>query len=178
MTTSFILNGRNVSVNLPKDTPLLWVLRDELHLKGTKFGCGIGECGTCTIHIGGKAARACITLISEVEGAHITTIEGAEAQEEPMRSLQAAWDEVQVPQCGYCQSGQIMQAVLLLKDNPNPTDEEIDSVMCGNLCRCMAYRRIRKAIHLAAEKLNALKTEKRPEKTSPKQQETTSQGEK
>ncbi|WP_215749238.1 MULTISPECIES: (2Fe-2S)-binding protein [unclassified Gluconobacter] len=148
MTTKFELNGQPVSVDAPDDTPLLWVLRDELNLTGTKFGCGIGECGACTVHVGGRATRSCITPLSSIEGASITTIEGLDP--EGNHVVQVAWRDQQVPQCGYCQSGQIMQAASLLKDYPKPTDEEIDGVMGGSLCRCMTYVRIRKAIQEAA----------------------------
>lgn len=144
----FKLNGRDVSVDVPEDTPLLWALRDELDQTGTKFGCGVGQCGACTVHVGGRATRSCITPVSSIAGAEVVTIEGLDpAGNHP---VQEAWREIQVPQCGYCQSGQIMQAVSLLKDYPNPTDEEIDGVMGGSLCRCMTYIRIRKAIKKAA----------------------------
>jgi isoquinoline 1-oxidoreductase alpha subunit len=149
--TTFDLNGRTISAHSPDDTPLLWVIRDELGLTGTKFGCGIGFCGACTVHVEGRATRSCITPIRAVAGAKVTTIEGLDPQgKDP---LQSAWLELQVPQCGYCQSGQIMQAATLLKDFPNPSDRDIDSVMAGNLCRCMTYGRIRKAIKLAAAKM-------------------------
>ena len=144
--TAFQLNGHEVTAKGPADTPLLWVLRDELDLKGTKFGCGIAMCGACTVHINGKAARSCVTPLSAVAGAAVTTIEGLKGE----HPLQKAWVEQQVPQCGYCQSGQIMQAASLLKTTPRPTDADIDKAMNGNLCRCMAYLRIRKAIKLAA----------------------------
>ena len=146
--TTFRLNGRDVTVDVPDDTPLLWVIRDEVGLTGTKFGCGIGMCGACTIHIGGRATRSCVTPVSAAEGADITTIEGIDP--EGNHPVQQAWREIQVPQCGYCQSGQIMQAVSLLKDYPSPTEEEIDAVMAGSLCRCMTYIRIREAIKKAA----------------------------
>ncbi len=146
--TDFTVNGESVSVDTPADTPLLWVLRDVLKLKGTKFGCGIAQCGACTVHMNGTAVRSCITPLEAVEGADITTIEGLGA--DGPHPLQAAWVEEQVPQCGYCQSGQIMQAASLLKDIPNPTDEDITGAMNGNLCRCMAYTRIRRAIKKAA----------------------------
>lgn len=146
--TTFRLNGRDVTVDVPDDTPLLWVIRDEVGLTGTKFGCGIGMCGACTIHIGGRATRSCVTPVNAAEGADITTIEGIDP--EGNHPVQQAWREIQVPQCGYCQSGQIMQAVSLLKDYPSPTDEEIDAVMAGSLCRCMTYIRIREAIKKAA----------------------------
>ncbi|GBQ36707.1 MULTISPECIES: (2Fe-2S)-binding protein [Komagataeibacter] len=146
--TTFRLNGRDVTVDVPDDTPLLWVIRDEVGLTGTKFGCGIGMCGACTIHIGGRATRSCVTPVSAAEGADITTIEGVDP--EGNHPVQQAWRDIQVPQCGYCQSGQIMQAISLLKDYPSPTDEEIDAVMAGSLCRCMTYIRIREAIKKAA----------------------------
>jgi isoquinoline 1-oxidoreductase alpha subunit len=148
MSTSFSVNGHPVRTDEEADTPLLWVLRDEIGLKGTKFGCGIGMCGACTVHVGGRPTRSCITPISAVEGAEVTTIEGLDpAGQHP---VQRAWRELQVPQCGYCQSGQIMQAAVLLEDFPNPTDANIDAVMTGNLCRCMTYSRIRAAIKAAA----------------------------
>lgn len=144
----FILNGKPMTADVENDTPLLWVIRDELDLTGTKFGCGIGTCGACTVHVGGRATRSCITPVSSVEGAEITTIEGL--SEKGDHPLQLSWINLQVPQCGYCQSGQIMQAAALLKDIPKPTDKDIDAVMAGNLCRCMTYVRIRSAIHEAA----------------------------
>tara|TARA_R110002096_G_scaffold117236_4_gene254169 strand:+ start:9725 stop:10195 length:471 start_codon:yes stop_codon:yes gene_type:complete len=144
----FRLNGETVSSNSPPDTPLLWVIRDELKLKGTKFGCGIARCGACTVHVDGAATRSCITPLSVIEDKSVTTIEGLDS--DVGKSLQTAWVEHQVPQCGYCQSGQIMQAADLLANNRNPTDEDINTAMDGNLCRCMAYVRIRKAIKSAA----------------------------
>ncbi|MFT9220478.1 (2Fe-2S)-binding protein [Gluconobacter oxydans] len=150
MTTKFELNGQPVTVDAPADTPLLWVIRDDLNLTGTKFGCGIGECGACTVHVGGRATRSCITPLSAVEGASVTTIEGLDPACNHV--VQVAWRDQQVPQCGYCQSGQIMQAASLLKDYPNPTDDQIDGVMGGSLCRCMTYIRIRKAIKEAASR--------------------------
>ncbi|MBY6134255.1 (2Fe-2S)-binding protein [Nocardioides marinus] len=144
----FELNGRQVSVDADPDTPLLWAIRDELGLTGTKFGCGIGACGACTVHIDGSAARSCITYLSDVEGLSVTTIEGLD--EDGDHPVQEAWRNLRVPQCGYCQSGQIMQAASLLKDTPNPSDEDIDAVMTGNLCRCMTYPRIRQAVREAA----------------------------
>ncbi len=146
--TTLTINGKPVTVDAEDDTPLLWVIRDEVGLTGTKFGCGIGLCGACTVHIGGKATRSCITPISAVKGAAITTIEGLDPA--GAHPLQTAWKELQVPQCGYCQSGQIMQAASLLKDHPKPTDADIDAAMSGNLCRCMTYGRIRAAIKQAA----------------------------
>ncbi|RWR52291.1 (2Fe-2S)-binding protein [Sinirhodobacter ferrireducens] len=152
----FSINGRAVSVDVDPDTPLLWVIRDEVGLTGTKFGCGIGMCGACTVHVGGRATRSCITPVSDVAGAEITTIEGLDpAGEHP---LQQAWRELKVPQCGYCQSGQIMQAAAFLKDIPNPTDADIDAVMTGNLCRCMTYNRIREAVREAAAAMRGEKT--------------------
>lgn len=142
------VNGRPVAADVDPDTPLLWVLRDEVKLKGTKFGCGIGMCGACTVHVDGRAVRSCITPVSAVNGASVTTIEGLSP--DGSHPLQKAWIATQAPQCGYCQSGQIMQAATLLRDYPQPTDANIDAVMSGNLCRCMAYVRIRKAIKLAA----------------------------
>jgi isoquinoline 1-oxidoreductase alpha subunit len=145
----FNLNGRAVSSSAEADTPLLWVIRDELGLKGTKFGCGIAMCGACTVHVDGKPTRSCILKLGRVEGASITTIEGLAGKGK--HPLQIAWMKEQVPQCGYCQNGQIMQAATLLSDNPDPSDDEISRHMNGNLCRCMAYTRIRKAIHVAAD---------------------------
>jgi isoquinoline 1-oxidoreductase subunit alpha len=149
--SSFEINGRAVSVRTPEDAPLLWAIRDELGLKGTKFGCGIGLCGACTIHVAGRATRSCITSVGAVAGASMTTIEGLDPN--GRHPLQMAWIELQVPQCGYCQPGQIMQAATLLKDYPDPTDRDIDAAMAGNLCRCMTYPRIRRAIKLAAARL-------------------------
>jgi isoquinoline 1-oxidoreductase subunit alpha len=149
--TTFKLNDRSVSVNIAEDTPILWVIRDEIGLKGTKFGCGIGMCGACTVHIDGRAVRSCITPLGAVANAAVTTIEGLDPNGQ--HPLQKAWIETQVPQCGYCQSGQIMQAATLLKDFPDPSDKDIDGVMSGNLCRCMAYIRIRRAIKVAAAEM-------------------------
>jgi isoquinoline 1-oxidoreductase subunit alpha len=148
--TTLHVNGREVTTDAADDAPLLWVIRDEVGLTGTKFGCGIGFCGACTVHVGGRATRSCITPIAAVAGAQVTTIEGLHPTGQ--HPLQKAWIRLQVPQCGYCQSGQIMQAATLLKDFPNPDDEVINAVMGGNLCRCMSYVRIRHAIkHAAAE---------------------------
>lgn len=144
----FELNGKTVSADSPADTPLLWVIRDELKLKGTKFGCGIAMCGACTIHLDGEATRSCILPLSAVSGRSVTTIEGLDSKQG--QALQAAWVAEQVPQCGYCQSGQIMQAANLLEHNADPSDDDISAAMNGNLCRCMAYTRIRKAIKVAA----------------------------
>ena len=145
---SFQLNGRTVETHGPDDAPLLWAIRDDLGLKGTKFGCGIGQCGACTVHVDGQAVRSCLTPVSAVAGAKVTTIEGLDPH--GAHPLQKAWIEVQAPQCGYCQSGQIMQAASLLKNTPHPSDAEIDAAMGGNLCRCMAYVRIKKAIKRAS----------------------------
>ena len=148
MAVTLKINGRDVVLDIPDDTPLLWAVRDELDLKGTKFGCGIGMCGACTVHVNGVAQRSCITPVASVADASITTIEGLNAEGE--HPLQQAWIATQTPQCGYCQSGQIMQAASLLATNANPTDAEIDTAMGGTLCRCMAYTRIKKAIKMAA----------------------------
>jgi isoquinoline 1-oxidoreductase alpha subunit len=148
--TRFLLNGREVTVKGPDDAPLLWTIRDEAGLTGTKFGCGIGACGACTVHIDGQAVRSCVTPTGSVAGRSVTTIEGLGTNRP--HPLQLAWVEAQAPQCGYCQSGQIMQAAALLKATPNPTDAQIDAAMEGNLCRCMAYIRIKRAIKLAAAK--------------------------
>lgn len=144
----FMLNGKPTVADVDADMPLLWVIRDELNMTGTKFGCGIGACGACTVHVGDRATRSCITPVSAAEGASVTTIEGL--SEQGNHPLQVAWHKLQVPQCGYCQSGQIMQAAALLSDFPDPTDADIDAVMSGNVCRCMTYVRIRQAIHEAA----------------------------
>jgi isoquinoline 1-oxidoreductase alpha subunit len=144
----FQINGKSVSTESDPETPLLWVIRDELKLKGTKFGCGIAECGACTVHLNGSATRSCSVPVRVADGASVTTIEGLDT--EAGAALQKAWVDEQVPQCGYCQSGQIMQAADLLASNPNPNDEDINEAMNGNLCRCMAYTRIRKAIKTAA----------------------------
>jgi isoquinoline 1-oxidoreductase alpha subunit len=151
MSIKFTINGRSIDVDVPADTPLLWVVRDELALKGTKFGCGIGLCGACTVHVEGSAQRSCITPASAVAGKQITTIEGLDA--DGQHPLQKAWVEAQAPQCGYCQSGQIMQAATLLAHNPDPTDAEIVAGMNGNLCRCMTYGRIKSAVKIAAKEM-------------------------
>jgi len=142
------VNGKTSTVDVPADMPLLWVLRDVLNFKGTKFGCGIGQCGACTVHIAGRAVRACQTPVSQATGRSITTIEGLSA--DGSHPLQIAWQEVDVPQCGYCQAGQIMSAAALLAQKPQPTDADINTAMNGNLCRCGTYVRIREAIHRAA----------------------------
>jgi isoquinoline 1-oxidoreductase alpha subunit len=147
--TSFFLNGKQVQVDDDPSTPLLWVLRDSLSMTGTKFGCGMALCGACTVHLEGQAIRCCVSPLSRVEGKHVTTIEGLSP--DLSHPLQKAWIELDVPQCGYCQSGQIMSAAILLTENPKPTDKDIDEAMSGNICRCGTYPRIRKAIHRAAE---------------------------
>ena len=149
----FELNGESVTSESAPDTPLLWVIRDELKLKGTKFGCGIALCGACTVHVNGTATRSCVTPISAVARRSVTTIEGLETA--AGHALQEAWVSEQVPQCGYCQSGQIMQAASFLADVSDPTDDEISTAMNGNLCRCMAYKRIHKAIKVAANEEGA-----------------------
>ena len=146
--TRFTINGKAIEVDVEEDTPLLWVIRDEIGLTGTKFGCGVGMCGACTVHVGGRATRSCVTPVSAVNGTEITTIEGLST--EGNHPVQTAWRELKVPQCGYCQSGQIMQAAALLQDIPEPSDDDIDAVMTGNLCRCMTYSRIRDAVREAA----------------------------
>ncbi|MGH1413199.1 MAG: (2Fe-2S)-binding protein [Pelagimonas sp.] len=148
MAKSITVNGQTHEVNLPDDVPLLWVLRDELNMTGTKFGCGVAACGACTVHINGEAVRSCQMPLSDVEG-EITTIEGL-GTPAMMHKLQQAWVDHQVAQCGYCQSGQIMQAAALLETTPNPSDDDIDEAMAGNLCRCGTYPRIRAAIKDAA----------------------------
>lgn len=149
--TKFQVNGRDYDLDIDPDTPLLWVLRDELRLTGTKFGCGVAQCGACTVMLDGVPRRACVTPISTVEGSEITTIEGMEGPE--ITAVQAAWNEIDVPQCGWCQSGQIMSATALLQQVPSPTDDDINNAMAGNICRCATYVRIRQAIHAAAKTL-------------------------
>jgi isoquinoline 1-oxidoreductase alpha subunit len=143
------INGREHKVDVQQDTPLLWVLRDSLGLVGTKFGCGIGACGACTVQLNGVPVRACQTPVGSVGRKRVTTIEGLDAQ--GMHPLQQAWVELDVPQCGYCQAGQLMTAAALLKENPNPSDADIDAAMAGNLCRCATYTRIRSGIRRAAQ---------------------------
>jgi aerobic-type carbon monoxide dehydrogenase small subunit (CoxS/CutS family) len=152
----FSLNGSAVQVDVEGDTPLLWVLRDTLKLRGTKFGCGAGLCGACTVHLAGAPVRSCQTPITAVEGRTVTTIEGIGAN--ALHPVQQAWIEGNVPQCGYCQSGQIMSAVSLLDRTPAPTDEQIDAAMSGNLCRCGTYSRIRAAVRRAAQLKSAART--------------------
>ncbi len=146
------INGKSVSFTADADTPLLWVLRDELDMVGTKFGCGIAQCGACTVHVDGTAMRSCQLQVSMLGDEEITTIEGLSTEGD--HPLQEAWKEVDVPQCGYCQAGQIMTAASFLKENPNPSSEEIREAMQGNICRCAAYNRIEKAVALAAEKMS------------------------
>jgi isoquinoline 1-oxidoreductase alpha subunit len=148
MAISVTVNGKSVSVDVPASMPLLWVLRDELEMCGTKYGCGIGQCGACTVHQDGEPIRSCLTPVGSVAGKKITTIEGLSP--EGTHALQKAWMEIDVPQCGYCQAGQLMSAAALLAKKPNPTDAEIENAMDGNLCRCGTYIRIKKAIHLAS----------------------------
>ncbi len=148
MPLTLKVNGKSIAVDVPPDMPLLWVLRDVLDLKGTKFGCGVSQCGSCTVHVNGHATRSCMTKVADVAGADITTIEGLSAN--GTHPVQRAWQDVDVPQCGYCQSGQIMTAAALLAEKPKPTDADIDAAMSDCLCRCATYVRIREAIHLAA----------------------------
>jgi aerobic-type carbon monoxide dehydrogenase small subunit (CoxS/CutS family) len=148
MALQLTINGVDKTVDVSPDTPLLWALRDVLNYKGTKYGCGMGLCGACTVHLDGKATRSCITRVSAAEGKAITTIEGLSA--DGSHPVQIAWEAMDVPQCGYCQAGQIMSAAALLAHTPHPTDAEIDTAMSGNLCRCGTYTRIRQAIHEAA----------------------------
>ena len=149
MTTRFSVNGKTVDVKAEPDTPLLWVIRDEIGLTGTKFGCGQALCGACTVHLDGVPVRSCQTPVSAVAGKNVSTIESMSSTEIG-KKVQAAWVALDVPQCGYCQSGQIMSAVALLKSNPKPTDADIDGAMSGNICRCGTYPRIRAAIQMAA----------------------------
>jgi isoquinoline 1-oxidoreductase alpha subunit len=151
MKYSLTVNGANRTVDVAPDTPLLWVLRDHLELTGTKFGCGIGQCGACTVHLNGVPARACMTPVSTVGRMKVTTIEGLAPAPGKLHPLQQAWSELDVAQCGYCQPGQLMTAAALLRDNAKPTDEDIDGALAGNLCRCGTYTRIRQGIKRAAE---------------------------
>lgn len=153
MTISLTLNGKQHQVEAEPGTPLLWVIRDELKLTGTKFGCGVASCGACTVHLDGQPVRSCQTYIEDVEGSEVTTIEGLHSK--IASAVQQAWLELDVVQCGYCQSGQIMSAVGLLSETPRPSDEEINAYMDGNACRCATYQRIRAAVSRASELLEA-----------------------
>src|ERR1700712_2364446 len=147
---SLNINQKKYQVDVSPEMPLLWVIRDIVGLTGTKFGCGVAQCGACVVHLDGEAVRSCVTKVKRAEGKKITTIEGLSQNND--HPLQLAWQEVSVPQCGYCHSGQIMSAAVLLREKPNPTDQDIDDAMAGNICRCGTYLRIRKAIHVAAGK--------------------------
>jgi isoquinoline 1-oxidoreductase alpha subunit len=147
---TFTLNGKPTTLDADPAMPILWVVREKLGLTGTKFGCGAAQCGACTVHLDGQPIRSCVTPVSEAEGKAVTTIEGIAGPDGGPSKVQAAWIAAQVPQCGYCQSGQIMAATALLRDNPRPSDAQIDAAMAGNICRCGTYMRIRKAIKLAA----------------------------
>jgi isoquinoline 1-oxidoreductase alpha subunit len=155
MSTAFTLNGRPVVAGSEADTPLLWALRDELGLTGTKYGCGVAQCGACTVHLDGRARRACVTPLGSVAGKSVTTIEGLKGR--AGHALQQAWVELDVPQCGFCQSGQIMAATVLVEAIADPSDADIDAAMAGNICRCATYLRIRKAIKLAAARLREVR---------------------
>lgn len=148
---SLIINQQEHTVDVEPDTPLLWVLRDTLELTGTKYGCGISQCGACTVHLDGQAVRSCVTPISAAEGKKITTIEGISGT--TAKAVQDAWTRLDVPQCGYCQSGQVMTAIAFLSETSNPNDEDIDAALAGNVCRCATYNDIRAAIHVAAQTL-------------------------
>ncbi|EKO3977227.1 (2Fe-2S)-binding protein [Vibrio fluvialis] len=151
MSVTLNVNGVDREIDASPDTPILWAIRDHLEMTGTKFGCGLAQCGACTVHLNGQPIRSCVTPIQAAVGQKITTIEGIQSR--TAQVVQQAWDELQVPQCGYCQSGQVMSAVALLERNPNPSDEDIDAAMSGNICRCATYVRIRKAIKDAAAQL-------------------------
>ncbi len=153
MAISLSINGKPVDVEAEPGTPLLWVIRDELQMTGTRFGCGVASCGACTVHLNGEPVRSCQTFIEDIEGAEVTTIEGVSGKE--AEAVQAAWAELDVVQCGYCQSGQIMSAIGLLATNPQPSDQDITDFMSGNVCRCATYPRIRAAIHRAADLMGA-----------------------
>ncbi|MGY9047894.1 (2Fe-2S)-binding protein [Puniceibacterium antarcticum] len=149
--TTFTINGKDVTVDVEADTPLLWVVRDELRLTGSKFGCGVAQCGACTMMVDGMPRRTCVTPVGTVDGSSIETIEGLEGPE--VAAITAAWEGLDVPQCGWCQSGQIVSATALLREIPKPTDDDIDAAMAGNVCRCATYVRIRQAIHDAADSM-------------------------
>src|ERR1700676_5207187 len=153
MSTTFLLNGKSTTLDVDSNMPLLWVIREVVGLPGTKFGCGMALCGACTVHVDGQAIRSCVMPLSAVSGRQVTTIEGLHS--EPAKAVQAAWIALQVPQCGYCQSGQVMSATALLEKNAAPTDADIDAAMSGNICRCATYSRIRAAIHAAAQSIKA-----------------------
>jgi isoquinoline 1-oxidoreductase alpha subunit len=153
MSTTFKLNGNPTTLDADPTMPLLWAIREVAGLHGTKFGCGMALCGACTVHLDGQAIRSCVMPLSAVAGREVTTIEGL--QSGPAKAVQAAWIELQVPQCGYCQSGQVMSATALLEKNPSPTDSDIDGAMSGNICRCATYSRFRAAIHAAAQSIKA-----------------------
>jgi isoquinoline 1-oxidoreductase alpha subunit len=153
MATSFKLNGQPITVDTDARMPLLWAIREVAGLSGTKFGCGMALCGACTVHVDGRATRSCVLPVSAVSGRDVTTIEGV--QSASAKAVQAAWIKLQVPQCGYCQSGQVMSAAALLEENAAPTDTDIDAAMSGNICRCATYSRIRAAIHAAAQSMKA-----------------------
>ncbi|MEM7485083.1 MAG: (2Fe-2S)-binding protein [Bacteroidota bacterium] len=146
------VNGESRTVDVSEDTPVLWVLRDHLDLVGTKYGCGIGQCGSCTVHVDGTAMRSCSLTLDQIDGKSITTIEGL--SEDGTHPVQKAWKEVDVPQCGYCQAGQIMTASAFLESNPNPTEDDVKNAMHGNICRCASYTRIRKAVMIASENMD------------------------
>lgn len=146
---SLNVNQKTYQLDVDPDMPLLWAIRDFVGLTGTKYGCGVAQCGACVVHLNGEAVRSCVTKVKRAEGQKITTIEGLSKNND--HPLQVAWNEISVPQCGYCHSGQLMSAAVLLRENANPTDQDIDAAMAGNLCRCGTYQRIRKAIHLAAD---------------------------
>ena len=149
MATKLTVNGEERSIDADQNMPLLWALRDELKLTGNKFGCGIAQCGSCTVHVNGESVRSCQAFLGDLDGADVITIEAVEGPEAD--ALRQAWTELDIPQCGYCQSGQIMAAVAMLKNKPNPNERVIDSTMSGNVCRCVTYHRIRAGIHRAAE---------------------------
>jgi isoquinoline 1-oxidoreductase subunit alpha len=153
MSITFVLNGKSTAMDVDPTMPLLWALREAAGLHGTKFGCGMALCGACTVHLDGQAIRSCVMPLSAVAGHEITTIEGLQSKQ--AKAVQAAWISLQVPQCGYCQSGQVMSATALLEKNPTPTDADIDGAMSGNICRCATYSRIRAAIHTAAQSIKA-----------------------
>ncbi|MEO1242649.1 MAG: (2Fe-2S)-binding protein [Pseudomonadota bacterium] len=151
MTVTLIVNGERQTVDAPSDMPLLWVLRDRLGLTGTKFGCGVAQCGACTVHVNGQPRRSCVTPVESVDNMEVTTIEGVDGAE--AEAIRKAWEDIDAPQCGYCQSGQIMSAITLVSEITDPSDEDIDRAMAGNICRCATYMRIRRAIKSAAADL-------------------------